>query len=152
MMKQVAMILLSALFLLTISSCSKDDPADEIVNKGDFSISLDGTKYEGSSVINGAVIGVRTIEAANPNFVFRVIITDGLFEAGKTFDLALDKTEIAPQIVVDLDGDGTDESLWGLTGTIKVISKNKIEIDGIFYKDFIITNTPYKVTGFILSK
>jgi len=151
-MKQVSMILLSVLFVLTFSSCSKDDSAEEIVNKGDFSISLDGTKYEGSSVINGAVIGVRTIEATNDNFIFRVIITDGLFEAGKTFDLTLDKSEIAPQIVIDLDGDGTDENLWGLTGTIKVISKNRIEIDGIFYKDFIITNTPYKVTGFILSE
>jgi len=151
-MKQVSMIILSALFVLTISSCSKDDSAEEIINKGDFSISLDGTKFEGSSVTNGAVIGVRTIEASNSNFIFRVIITDGLFDAGKTFDLALDKSEIAPQIVVDLDNDGTDENLWGLTGTIKVISKNKIEIDGIFYKDFVITNTPIKVTGFILSE
>ncbi|MCU4173830.1 hypothetical protein [Carboxylicivirga sp. N1Y90] len=151
-MKILTSIILVAALTLAFSSCSKDDDPEEVLDmKGTFSISIDGTKYEGTQVLNGAVAQVRTISAENESFVFTAIMTDGLFKAGKTFDFEVDKSEIAPTIVVDLDGDGTDESLWGLTGTIKVVSTSEIEIDGVFYKDFLRTNPPHTVKGTVKS-
>ena len=134
-----AVILLFAVSLIT--SCGKTDVSDgdEV---GIFSLTIDGTKYDGTKVFNGAAIGIRTISAENSSMEIGILLNEEDYKAGATFDLSTNGLSFVKV---------GDVSALPKSGTIKVISISRIEIiAGIFYDaqgDKDIT-----ITGYISSK
>ena len=117
-----AIILLFTVSLIT--SCGKTDVSDgdEI---GAFSLTIDGTKYDGTKVFNGAAIGIRTISAENSSMEIGILLNEEDYKAGATFDLSTNSMSF---IKVD------DAAALPKSGTIKVVSTSRIEItSGIFY-------------------
>ena len=144
-------LLATTLMLLTMASCSKDDvTTKDDDEKGKFEISFDGHKFEGNTVSNLSAIGVRTISAENSEISFQIIMAEGMFVSGKTYDIDADNLD--PMITIDTNNDGTEEVYWGVTGTFKVVSETKVEIDANFYENWLTTNPAMKVSGYISSK
>ncbi len=142
---------LTAVFFFT--ACEKDGTdikdGDE---EGKFEITVNGVKYEGTTVVNGAVMGIRTVTAECSGFYFGVIINEDLFTVGTTFDLDIDGAEIQPVITIGEEDSGNEESYFATKGTIKVVSDTKIEIDGSFYMGWSESNPEQVVKGYISSK
>jgi len=149
-MKKYAFLLtLAALF--TVTSCSKDDLVDNAFDeKGKFELTIDGKKVTGDKVTNVSAIGVRTISAENDAMSFNLILSEDEFITGKVYDL--EKDDIDPMIIMDMDGDLTDEGYWGLKGTLKIVSKTRIEINANFYENWNWLNPRIEVSGYISSK
>ncbi len=134
-----AVILLFTVSLIT--SCGNTDVSDgdEI---GAFSLTIDGTKYDGTKVFNGAAIGIRTISAENSSMEIGILLNEEDYTAGASFDLSANSMSYLKV---------GDVTALPKSGTIKVISTSRIEItSGIFYDaqgDKDIT-----ITGYISSK
>jgi len=134
-----AVILLFTVSLIT--SCGKTDVSDGD-EKGVFSLTIDGTKYEGTEVFNAAAIGIRTISAKNSSIDLGILLNETDFKAGATFDLS--KTSLS---YLKVNNTGSLPK----SGTIKVVSISKIEIiSGVFYDAQ--NNKDITVTGYISSK
>ena len=134
-----AVILLFTVSLIT--SCSKTDVSDGD-EKGKFSLTIDGTKYDGTEVFNAAALGIRTISAKSSSIELGILLNETDFEVGATFNLS--ETSLSYLKI-------NDTVSMPKSGTIKVVSISKIEItSGVFYdakNDKDIT-----VTGYISSK
>ena len=135
-----AVILLFTVSLIT--SCGDGTDVSDSDEKGKFSLTIDGTKYEGTEVFNGAAIGIRTLSAKNSSMEMGILLNETDYKAGATFDLSTNSMSFIKV--------GETASL-PKSGTIKVVSISKIEIlNGVFYdaqNDKDIT-----VTGYISSK
>lgn len=149
--KALSTIITIMLTLVMFSSCSKDDTikGDEDT-KGSFELQIDGQAQKGSEVINVTAFGVRTISAENNQISFQLLIDESKFVAGTSFNIDTDNLD--PMLTMDANNDQTEEVYWGLSGSIKVISKTKIEIDANFHENWLSTNPAVKVKGFISSK
>lgn len=134
-----AVILLFTVNLLT--SCSGTDVSDSDEN-GKFSLTINGAKYEGTEVFNGAAMGIRTISAENSSMEMGVLLNEEAYKAGTTFDLSTNSLSY-----LKVDG----KTALPKSGTIKVISISKIEIlNGVFHDG--VGGNDITVTGYISSK
>ena len=133
----IAIVLLFTTSIIT--SCGKTDTSDGD-EKGNFSLTIDGVKYDGTEVFNAAAVGVRTISAKNTSMELAVLLNEEDFKPGATFDLKGGLSYLKL---------GTSTSL-PTSGTIKVVSISKIEIDAIFYDAQ--ADKDYAVTGYVSSK
>jgi hypothetical protein len=133
-----AAILLFAATLVT--SCGKTDVSDKD-EVGKFSLTVDGTKYEGTTVFNGAAIGIRTISAETNNFEIGILFDETKFVAGTEVDLAS-----LSYIKID------DKAFIGKSGKVKIISTSKIEISAVFTGSDATGTVNHSVTGYISSK
>ena len=134
-----AVILLFTVSLIT--SCGKTDVSDSD-EKGKFSLTIDGTKFEGTEVFNAAAIGIRTISAKNSSIDLGILLNETDFKAGATFNLSTTSLSY-----LKVDG----KTAMPKSGTIKVVSISKIEIiSGVFYD--ALNNKDITITGYISSK
>jgi len=134
-----AVILLFTVSLIT--SCGKTDVSDGD-EKGVFSLTIDGAKYEGTEVFNGAAIGIRTISAENSLMEIGILLNEEDYKAGASFDLS--KTSLS---YLKVNG----KTAMPKSGTIKVVSISKIEIVAGVFNDGVGGND-ITVTGNISSK
>lgn len=146
---------LFAICLLVFAyGCKKDNDNgtdnNTIDTKGSFELKVGDDTFSGNEVTFANALGLQTISIEQNKFQFNLLVPAEKFTEGKVF--VLDGEEIQPLITCDFDDDGEQEGYWGMEGKLKVISKHKIEIDGVFYRDFV-TIVPGKVVkGYISSK
>ena len=126
-MKNLKLSTLVSLFLIvgmtTFTSCGKGTDVSDKDEVGKFELTIDGKKETGTKVFNGAAIGIRTISAENDNIEFGILINEDDFKAGTSIDV----DGLSCYIVKG------DKTALSSTGSVKVVSKSKIEIkDGVF--------------------
>lgn len=123
-----------------ITSCGKTDVSDGD-EKGKFSLTVDGKKQEGTTVFNGAAIGIRTFSAENAEFEIGILMNEADYKAGAEFDLTNSLSYIKIGSITAISK----------SGTIKVVSISRIEIiSGVFYD--ATNDKDITVTGYISSK
>lgn len=138
-----AIIAIMISFTTVITSCGKDDnDLSDKDEKGKFSLTIDGKKQEGTKVFNGAAIGIRTISAENSDIEMGLLFNEDDFNAGNSIALQGSMSYIKIG----------ETAAMPRSGTIKVISKSKIEIDGIFFQQTATSSKEIKVKGYISSK
>ncbi len=125
-----------------ITSCGDTDVSDKD-ELGTFSLTVDGTKYEGTQVFNGAAIGIRTISAETTNFEIGILIDETKFVAGTEIDLAT-----LSYIKID------DTAFIGKSGRIKIVSTSKVELKNAVFtgSDANGATVNHTVNGYISSK
>jgi hypothetical protein len=135
-----AVTLLFAATLIT--SCGKTDVSDKD-EIGKFSLTVDGTKYEGTKVFNGAAIGVRTISAKTTGFEIGILFDETKFIAGTEIDLAT-----LSYISID------NKTSIGKSGKIKIVSTSKVEIKNAVFTGVDANGAAvnHTVNGYISSK
>lgn len=139
---RIGLAMLVVLFSTTLlTSCGKTDTSDGD-EKGKFSLTIDGTKQEGTEVFNAATIGIRTISAKNSSIDLGILLTEEDYKAGATFNLS---TSSLSYLKV---GEAT---ALPKSGTIKVVSISKIEINNSIFYDAQ-NDKDITVTGYISSK
>lgn len=146
--------LMLILFTIMLSaSCKKDKNTDltDGDEKGSFVINFDDKVFSGDAVINGAAMGLRTMNVEATGFSLSFLYSEENFVAGTDIDLGAEGGGVIT-IALDEDGNGEEDVYFGLQGHIKVISKSKIEIDADFYNGLMIMGDPCKVTGTIDAK
>lgn len=143
-------LLLAVTSLFILFACEETATRDvsDTDSYGEFSITVDGTNYQGETVVNGAVIGVRSISAETEGFYFSCFIEEASYTKGAIFSIGNEESQIMPYLLI---GDNDEAEVMFLSsGTITVVDKTRIEIDGTIW-DFATDSHP-TITGYISSK
>lgn len=140
-------LFVSAFVAFTISfttSCGNDgtDISDKD-EKGQFELTIDGQKETGTTVFNGAAVGIRTISAENSNIEIGILIDEDQFKSGAILD-------IGSMCYIER---GTKTAL-SASGKIKVVSTSKIEFSNAVFTEYDNegSSKEISVSGYISSK
>lgn len=142
---RMAVISLLLAFTTTFTtSCGKDNTdVSDTDEKGTFSLTIDGTKQEGTKVFSGAAIGIRTISAENSSIELGILLDEEKFVSGATFEL------VGGMSYLNIGSIGAMPK----SGTIKVVSTSKIELSNCVFTQYTAqTSTDISVSGYISSK
>jgi hypothetical protein len=138
----VSMFLIVGMSMTT--SCGKGTDVSDKDEVGKFELTVDGKTETGTKVFNGAAIGIRTISAKNANIDLGILLNEDDFKAGKVFNetgSSLSTLKLGDAVAIIK------------SGTIKVVSKSKIELTNCIFQEYIESGTKdIKVSGYISSK
>ena len=147
-MKNLKLRSLVSMFLIVgmtaFTSCGKDtvdvSDKDEV---GTFSLTIDGTKEEGTKVFNGAAIGIRTISAENSNIELGILLSEEEFKDGASL-------EIGSMCYLKRG----EKTAMAKSGKIKVIGTYKIEFSNAIFTEYDKDGNTIDiaVSGYISSK
>ena len=138
----VSMFLIVGMSMTT--SCGKGTDVSDKDEVGKFELTVDGKTETGTKVFNGAAIGIRTISAKNANIDLGILLNEDDFKAGKVFNetgSSLSTLKLGDAVAIIK------------SGTIKVVSKSKIELTNCIFSEYTASGTKdIKVSGYISSK